>query len=404
MADYNSSYTGTQIDNAVGAGLAVRSSSGLVKSNGSGSITAAIPNSDYLTPLVASASGALANYYRTTSGIPVSGLTVNIDYVQAGTGDPSPTNVRAISGWTGANISHTGANLVDLRNITLIKDSSHRTLTVEFAAPIPAGDYTVRVKVTSQTGTTNLTRFNFQHDTTNLAYVDAAAGQTGVVTKSFTVTDTITRCYMYMSSSNPADSTIIIESIQLMRGTDTSDNPYQGGDTAISWQTEAGTVYKGTLNVPTGVLTVTHKLATFDGTEGWGGPEANGNIYLKLSNTNKMADRASGALTTRVKMNLLKTGDTGEGYGYVSAGGYLNCKPPDISTLSGWTTLLGTTNLQVYYPLETSLTYQLSGTAIASLFGENNIWADTGDVQVSFSQDIKDYIDAEILGAIGGSY
>ena len=50
MADYNSSYTGQQIDNAVGAGLAVRGVSGIVKSDGSGNISAAVPGTDYQAP------------------------------------------------------------------------------------------------------------------------------------------------------------------------------------------------------------------------------------------------------------------------------------------------------------------------------------------------------------------
>lgn len=51
MADYNSSYTGQQIDNAVAAGLAVRSAAGLVKSNGSGVISPAVAGTDYQAPI-----------------------------------------------------------------------------------------------------------------------------------------------------------------------------------------------------------------------------------------------------------------------------------------------------------------------------------------------------------------
>ena len=51
MADYNSSYTGTQIDNAVAAGLAVRTTSGLLKSNGSGTVSAATAGTDYQIPV-----------------------------------------------------------------------------------------------------------------------------------------------------------------------------------------------------------------------------------------------------------------------------------------------------------------------------------------------------------------
>lgn len=38
-------------------------------------------------------------------------LIVDIDPIQEGTGDPAPDNVRAITGWTGANIYQSGANI-----------------------------------------------------------------------------------------------------------------------------------------------------------------------------------------------------------------------------------------------------------------------------------------------------
>lgn len=50
MADYNSSYTGIQIDEGIGAARAARSASGILKSNGSGTISAAVAGTDYQTP------------------------------------------------------------------------------------------------------------------------------------------------------------------------------------------------------------------------------------------------------------------------------------------------------------------------------------------------------------------
>lgn len=52
----------------------------------------------------ATASGSVASFPDGADSIPVRSLTAQIDPVQAGSGDPSPSNPRAISGWTGANI------------------------------------------------------------------------------------------------------------------------------------------------------------------------------------------------------------------------------------------------------------------------------------------------------------
>lgn len=49
-------------------------------------------------------SGAVASFSDGADNIPVRSLTAQIVPVQSGSGDPSPTNVRPISGWNGAQI------------------------------------------------------------------------------------------------------------------------------------------------------------------------------------------------------------------------------------------------------------------------------------------------------------
>ena len=56
--------------------------------------------------ILETASGAIASFDDGADGMPLKSLTVNIEPVQSGSGDPSPTNVRPISGWTGCNIVH----------------------------------------------------------------------------------------------------------------------------------------------------------------------------------------------------------------------------------------------------------------------------------------------------------
>ena len=46
---------------------------------------------------------------------------VNFTPVQSGSGDPSPDNVRPISGWSGLNVTHCGQNLL---NYDLIADTN----------------------------------------------------------------------------------------------------------------------------------------------------------------------------------------------------------------------------------------------------------------------------------------
>lgn len=51
----------------------------------------------------------------------------------------------------------------------------------------------------------------------------------------------------------------------------------------------------------------------------------------------------------------------------------------------------------VYY-LATPTTYQLTPQQVSTLYGQNNVWVDTGDISVTYQASIKGYID-KVLGA-----
>lgn len=50
-------------------------------------------------------------------------------------------------------------------------------------------------------------------------------------------------------------------------------------------------------------------------------------------------------------------------------------------------------DVQVVLPLATPITYHLTPQEITTLLGQNNIWADTGDMSVTYRADTKLYID-----------
>lgn len=73
--------------------------------------------SGYLTKLVTDASDVRKEYeeisgsqvqFDTPISAPLASLIVDINPVQSGTGDPSPDNIRPITGWTGVNIYQSG--------------------------------------------------------------------------------------------------------------------------------------------------------------------------------------------------------------------------------------------------------------------------------------------------------
>ena len=60
--------------------------------------------------------GASGDIITITDGVentPLKSAIVNIEPVQSGSDDPSPTNIRPISGWTGCNVTRSGFNQWD---------------------------------------------------------------------------------------------------------------------------------------------------------------------------------------------------------------------------------------------------------------------------------------------------
>ena len=52
--------------------------------------------------------------------------------------------------------------------------------------------------------------------------------------------------------------------------------------------------------------------------------------------------------------------------------------------------------VKLVYAVLTPTTYQLTPQAVLTILGQNNIWADTGDVEVAYCADTKMYIDKVI--------
>ena len=243
--------------------------------------------------IIDTASGAIAHFEDGADGMPIKTLTVNIEPVQTGSGDPSPQNVRPISGWTGASI-----------------------------------------------------------------YREA----------------------VYNPSASP-----IAE---------------------IPFPTPPGTVYGGMLDVTSGVLTVTKTITVLDGSadENWyeisSGLFESDDCLPDTYNINSEVDwicnkykiggsvtNSTGAANAEDKTIFNQKGSSGS-----RRWDRIWIKDTSLTTLEDFTTSLSTTPVQLVYSLPESLTYQLTPAEVKTLLGQNNIWADTGDVSVEYPADTKLYI------------
>ena len=185
-------------------------------------------------------------------------------------------------------------------------------------------------------------------------------------------------------------------------GEDTS-NPVE---ISVSWQSAAGTVYYGTLDVVTGVLTVESMEVTFDGSsdEGWSYNAYNQynkyRYYISVSGAAYGSDK-----TDIVACNWLKPIRNGmhstAQYGYntvdmATSKAWLFVSV-DIETLDSLKTALASTPLVVVVKLATPQTYNLTGNTINTLLGINNIWSDAGEIlQCKYKADTKEFVKEEI--------
>lgn len=151
-----------------------------------------------------------------------------------------------------------------------------------------------------------------------------------------------------LSGGNPSPSNICPIggwtscSIKRTNGKETTDPGYIGNTYIIDWDDEAGTVYGGTLNANTGVLTVT---------------DANIESYAgETLPSTWISDR-----------DVYEEGTT------------------------------PTVGAQVIYKLAEAVTYQLDPVVIKTLLGRNDIFASTGDISVQYRADTKLYISKKLI-------
>lgn len=157
------------------------------------------------------------------------------------------------------------------------------------------------------------------------------------------------------------------------------------------------TVYGGTLDLVTGVLTVDRVMVTFDGSDD--------ETWDKLATSARQAWRAylpynyqHGDMTT----NEIVVNETSEGTDpdmlscrgtkYLSTYFYIFSPISMFETTDELKDWLASNPLQVCYELATPQTYQLTPHQIQTLVGQNNVWSDAGDVEVTFNLPISNLL------------
>lgn len=181
----------------------------------------------------------------------------------------------------------------------------------------------------------------------------------------------------------------------------TDYEPYTCETLNISFPAEAGTVYGGTLDVLTGMLTVDRTMVDL-GTPNWKSEETYASGQFRAARTEIMSLSPK---YSSVQCSILN-GVTPRGYSQFKNGeiGLSNGSEPLILRVRS-EAFIGKTGeeiktimqgQQLVYELATPITYQLTPNEVKSLLGQNNIFADTGDTAVTYRADIQRYIDKKL--------
>lgn len=362
-----------------------------------------------VTPHIESASGSIASFNSDYNKIPVKSLICNIEPIQVGSGDPSPENVRPISGRAGLSVVRCGKNLCPVydRSAGTYWGTNYAELT-DFLNTLEVGTYSLKNKYRIEELPTNSE--NVMHACIFIrAYVNGqyiylnsykpitdnspSAGKTYRESTIFTITEEtkghITDNYLYCDSEVHTGSgrgRFYLYDIFIEKGSSDVDyEPYKGSTYSVNWETEAGTVYGGYVDAVNGKITVDRAKRVLDGSEPWAAyPSFEG--YLLWIEAMKQGLRQSGhsnmlKLSTSTDSGQKNTFWLGVNTKYIYVLGVYESMG---NTVNNFKTYLSTHNLEIEYPLETPTEIQLTPQEVRTLLGVNNIWCDSGDVTVDY--------------------
>ena len=374
-------------------------------------------------------SGSLVTIPDGADSMPLKSLTVAVEAVQSGSGDPSPTNVRPISGWTGCKIPVTGKNIF---GGTLLRDGvkasmpsatineENKTINFSAAATVSMGitqDSGLTGKFKENTPYTFIITFVNNNSTSANLQINYTDGTNSIppglttqgVKETIVFTTPASKTVLSLSKRNSGGTTILYyEESGIFEGTLTADDfvPYEGNVYDITFPSEAGTVYGAKIDPVNGTLSITHIHETIDTAS---------RVVSSRITVNAQSVQAGFDLTyNRKKYN---TSEALTAHGYKSdrmipkwataANDVPYTFRPSNSSLSTamfftvpveWTTKsLIAENMPTFdivYPLINPIEITLDPVTIRTLLGLNNIWADTGSIsECVYAADTKMYIE-----------
>lgn len=388
---------------------------------------------------------------------------ISINYPATVTTYSPYSNICPVTGWTGAEVTRTGKNLLKLfdtdsthRGVHITKEngvvkrvgtwdstntvsgfsitgttislgnySNYYNTTEDNTIKLKPGTYTLTAKATKSTNASTLQVFcaTFRSLGGNIANGIGMIGSTygDIINQTKTYSFTLTEeAYFYcgINSAVSSDGTAVDWAIEVQLEVGNSASafvPYIGSTTEYAFPEAAGTVYGGTLAVNkdgSGKLIATHERINL-GSVSW-----DYNSTYSFFHTNAIPAKAvdTGYIPDWkcecykiISVRATSSWGSAENNSISERGDGRVCIK-DTRYTDGTSLGSALNGIYLVYELATPVEYTLTAEQITSLLGLNNIWADCGNVlQLDYAADTKTYIDnqtADISGkvatAIGG--
>lgn len=369
------------------------------------------------------ASGSVASFSDGADGVPVKSLSVGIEAAQSGSGDPSPSNVRPINGWDSVKVYRSGENIwggqrvIDgVQHVLVTKpepDTTNKTISFSASASVLDDiNMTYNVRYKENTRYTFIITFkneseNYNYSNLRVYYTDntysvipnASEAQTKT---TVVLTTTQGKTVRYLRKINQSGRTALYyDECAILEGVLTADDfvPYVGEVYDIDLPQ---TVYGGTLDVSTGELVIDHALVDL-GTLTWS--KATGNNYRNFNAVAADLDYNSTVpyvIADCYKSVAINAGATADGDNYIysrSASATSNTisikdtSKADMTIAEFKTAMSGH---YAVYKMSTPQTLTLTPEQVTTLLGQNNIYADSGSVAVTYRADTGLYIDKRL--------
>lgn len=326
------------------------------------------------------ASGAIATF-SDGSTMPMKSCIVSIEPQQSGSGTPSPDNVRQISGWDSVDVYKSGVNIWDeeweqgdLNSITGEEISSTTYIRgVNYTPCVPNAEYY---------GKANSKIWLYWYDKDKNFISNTSGGF-----QNASRTAPATACFfrlVQMASTYDNGTSINYPS---------TDHEYHAYNGQTITKDLGQTVYGCEVDIVSGLLTVDSVMVTLDGSSdeslnvtplsgftqvGWGG-------YIPIGKP--LGNFVSDTFAFTKSGNTYITG-LGQIWGSSAPRCFMGLpeEVTDVASARQWLSEHPTT---IVYELATPQTYQLAPTEVSTLLGENNVWADSGDVSVVYVRDLN---------------